>query len=324
MNDKNALRYYLPMDYKTPIKLFQLNISVLNSSGKPALEEEPGDLKFSEWNSNYSATISKTNFTYTGAISFSIPKISDSKEIIMQKKGANYYFLLNVFPKQKSRPKNMTGEIGVMWDVSLSGLYRDHKKELELLGAYIHFKKDLIIHFTQAGNIASKSKEYIIRNGDWTILKNDIESLQYDGAIDYSKIEWPNAGEYLFFGDGLSSISSNSEIKLPAKAVYTISASPRSDYSALEYIAGKTGGSFINLLTHNTNEAKALLTEQQLRFIGIKNNDDVSETYPSISTIVKGSFSIGRDILRRRNLHNTAIRIWQYCCSRKDHFTESK
>ena len=292
MNDKNAIRYYLPMDYKTPIKHFKLNIAVLNSSGKPALEEEPDDLNFSEWNNNYTAAISKTNFKYTGAVSFSIPKISDSKEIIMQKNGANYYFLLNVFPTQKRRPKNIPGEIGVMWDVSLSGLHRDHKKELELLGAYIHFKKDLSIHFTQVGIVTSKSKEYIIRDGNWTSLKNDIESLHYDGATDYSKIEWPRAGEYLFFGDGLSSISSNSEIKLPAKPVYTISASPRSDYSALEYIAGKTGGVFINLLTYNTNEAKVILTEQQLQFIGIKNNDDVSETYPSISTIVKGSFSI--------------------------------
>ena len=292
MNDKNAIRYYLPMDYKTPVKLFQLNIAVLNSSGKPTLEEEPDDLKFSEWNSNYTAAISKTNFTYTGAVSFSIPKISDSKEIIMQKNGANYYFLLNVFPTQNRRPKNIPGEIGLIWDVSLSGLYRDHKKELELLEAYIRFKKDLSIHFTQAGNVSSKSKEYVIRDGRWETLKNDIESLQYDGAINYSKIDWPRAGEYLFFGDGLSSISRNSEIKLPTKPVYTISASPRSDYSGLEYIAGKTGGAFINLLTHTTNEAKAILTEQQLRFIGIKNNDDISETYPSISTIVNGSFSM--------------------------------
>src|SRR5882724_3639747 len=61
-NNKQALRYYLPLDYKRPIDQFSLTINVLQSPVKPELEEDPdSDLSFKEWNHNYTATINKQN-----------------------------------------------------------------------------------------------------------------------------------------------------------------------------------------------------------------------------------------------------------------------
>ncbi len=169
----------------------------------------------------------------------------------------------------------------VLWDASLSGLNRDVKKELALLGAYIAHNNNLVVHLALLNNTFRKAGTFTIRQGNWSELKKAIELLNYDGGTNYSRIEYPASDEYLFFTDGMSSLS-NQDMKLPARPVYTISSAPRSDFSYLQYIAQKTGGVFINLEALKPAEAEKLLTQQSLQFIGIKNNRQVSETYPSL------------------------------------------
>lgn len=290
--NKQSLRYHLPLDHKKPIDHFKLDISVLQSALQPQLEEEPdGDLQFKEWNHNYTASLNKEDFTPEHSLTITIPKSPDNTEVMMQESGGNYYFLVNCFPQKDSRPKARVNEVTVLWDASLSGLNRNTKKELELLGGYIAHNNNLLVHLAVLNNSFRKAGTFTIRQGNWSELRKAIEQLNYDGGTNYSKIEYPASDEYLFFTDGMSSLS-DQEIKLPGKPLYTISSAPRSDFSYLQYIAQKTGAVFINLDALKPAEAEKLLTQQSLQFIGIKNNRLVSETYPSLPKPVLSNFSV--------------------------------
>jgi tetratricopeptide (TPR) repeat protein len=290
---KQSLRYHLPLDHKKPIDHFKLNISVLQSALQPQLEEEPdGDLQFKEWNHNYTAAIDKKDFTPEHSLTINIPKSPDNAEAMMQQAGGNYYFLVNCFPQKDSRPKAKVNEVTVLWDASLSGLNRNIQKELELLGGYIAHNGNLVVHLAFLNNTFRKAGSFTIRQGNWQELKKAIEQLNYDGGTNYSQINFAGSDEYLFFTDGLSSLSTSEEIKLPNKPVYTISSAPRSDFAYLQYIAQKTGGTFINLDALKPAEAEKLLTQQSLQFLGIKNNPLVSETYPSLPRPVINNLSV--------------------------------
>ncbi|AXY77517.1 DUF2135 domain-containing protein [Paraflavitalea soli] len=289
---KQALRYHLPLDHKKPIDHFKMELSVLQSALQPQLEEEPdGDLQFKEWNHNYTASLNKENFTPEHSLTITIPKSPDNTEAMMQESGGNYYFLVNCFPQKNSRPKARVNETTILWDASLSGLNRNTKKELELLGAYIAHNDNLVVHLAVLNNTFRKAGTFTIRQGNWSELRKAIEQLNYDGGTNYSRIDLPASDEYLFFTDGLSSLS-DQEMKLPARPVYTVTSAPRSDFANLQYIAQKTGGVFVNLEALKPAEAEKLLTQQSLQFLGIKNNRQVSETYPSLPQPVLNNFSV--------------------------------
>ena len=294
LNKNNALRYRLPLDYKKSLENFKLSVTVVQSSFKPQFEEQPGDnIEFNEWNNNYSATIEKRDFTPGHSVSFTIPKSSEASEVMMQQVGSNYYFLINTFLKKDSRPKQLPDEIGIVWDASLSGLGRDTKKELQLLGSYIDKKKNLNIQLATLNNEFKIIGSFTIQNGNWESLKRTIENIRYDGGTNYSKINLAALGgaEYLLFSDGLSTLS-NPEFNFTLKPVYTITTSPKADYALLQSIAQKTSAAFVNLNKLNQSEALQLLTEQSLQLLCTKQNENISEQYPSIPQPVVNSCTI--------------------------------
>jgi tetratricopeptide (TPR) repeat protein len=291
-NNKQSLRYHLPLDYTRPLDHFKLDIAVSQAAVKPELEEEPDDnMQFKAWHNNYTASVSKDNFTPEQSLTITIPKSPDQAEVMMQEAGGNYYFLVNCFPKQELHTKAKPDAITVIWDASLSGLHRDTKKELDLLDKYLAHNSNAVVNLTVLNNTFRKVGEFRAQNGSWTELRRTIEQINYDGGTNYSKIVFPAGDEYLFFTDGLSSLSTG-DINLPNKPVYTISSAARSDFSYLQFIAQKTGGVFINLEALKPTEAEKMLTQQSLQFIGIKNNRLVSETYPSMPRPIVNNFSL--------------------------------
>lgn len=292
LNNKRSLRYHLALDHKQVIDQFKLDIAVIQSRVKPLIEEEPdSDLQFNEWQNNYTASITKENFKLSKSLSLTIPRPVDNADVMMQKAGANYYFLVNSYLQQEVRARKSSDNIAVIWDASLSGLTRNTEKEIELLGKYIEQKKNLRISLYLLNNNFRKNGEYIITDGDWSSLRKTLEKTVYDGGTNYSKIVLTGSDEYFFFSDGMSSLGYNDFEKV-AKPVFAIVSSPRADYSYLQFIAQKTGGNFINLNNLKTAEALKLLSEENLQFLGIKPNLNLSETYPSIATPVVNNFSL--------------------------------
>ena len=107
----------------------------------------------------------------------------------------------------KSQPKVWSKNIGIIWDNSLSGLKRNHQKELEFLDKIISQQKNLNIEVSLLNISLEKSRLFQIKNGDWSELKKYLENVTYDGGTNYAKILPTNlkADEYLLFSDGSSS-----------------------------------------------------------------------------------------------------------------------
>ncbi len=293
MTGSNVLLYDLPLHFKTPIAQFDISFKVF-SKAPPEVGASCGtDMRFRQSNEVYNTAVSKRNFKPDGNFTIQVPKWPDAADVMVQQNKGQYYFMINSFPEAKMEEKKIPDNIGIVWDVSLSGLNRDHAKEFELLDSYFKKKQNARISLTLIGYDVTESGNYSLSGGNWTELKSRLEKLTYDGATNFGALtKWPVAGEYLFFSDGLSTYGNIEQMVLPGATVHTINASPNANYPVLKYMAAKTGGTFINLNELPIGSAEKLLMQQQLLFLGIKENTAVSELYPSFATPVAGGCTV--------------------------------
>jgi len=292
-NNGHALRYHLPLDYNQPIEKFSLKTTVFESILKPELGEQPdGSFDLKANGNTYTAEINRKDYQPKKGLTINLPKRNDLPEVQMQKASSGYYFLVNVFPKLKSRPRQWANQMGLIWDTSLSGLQRNTKKEIELLGLIISQKQNLTIHLGLLNNSFKNAGTFIISNGNWSALKTKLENLVYDGGTNFSAVNSSvlQADEYLFFSDGLSTFG-KSTLALN-KPVHCVNSALKADYSTLKYVGLKTGGQFINLNVISVEEAFRQLSEENLQFLGIKNGTDIRQTYPSVHVNVNGHLSL--------------------------------
>ncbi|WP_316802436.1 VIT domain-containing protein [Pedobacter nototheniae] len=292
-NDGNALQYHLPLGYNQAIQDFTLKTTVFETVVKPELVEQPdGNFSFNANGNTYIGEIKKSNYEPKNGLTISLPKRTNLPEVQMQKASSGYYFMVNVFPKTQSRPRQWANQLGLIWDCSLSGLQRDVKKEIELLGLIINQKQNLTIQLGLLNNNFKDGGVFVIKNGNWNLLKRKLETMVYDGGTNFSAINQKNflAEEYLFFSDGLSTFG-KSNVSL-GKPIHTINTSLKADYSTLKYISLKTGGQFVNLNSISVQNAFKQLSQENLQFLGVKNNADVREVYPSMHVNVNGQLSL--------------------------------
>lgn len=179
----------------------------------------------------------------------------------------------------------------VIWDVSLSGLYRDPEKEIALLQAYVKLIGNVSISLFTINNVFQSQGTFNVQNGNVKALIQKLQSLVYDGGTDFSKINLPQTDETLFFTDGISSLSDFNSFK-SKQVTYAITTSPKADFSLLKSMAEGSGGAFINLTTTTQKEAVEKLIRQPLLFLGIKEPSAISEFYPVKSTPVNNGFSM--------------------------------
>lgn len=284
-------RYHLPLDYRQAIPSFSLKATVWETLTKPELEEQPdGSFSFRGNGNTYIAEINKSNYQPNKPLTIHLPKNTTMPEALLQKAGNSHYFLVNAYPKALSRPRQLGNRIGLIWDVSLSGLNRNIIKEMELLGKLIQGKQQLTIELFLLNNRLTKAGSFTITSGNWTALQKVLQNVVYDGGTSFAALRPAAVDEYLFFTDGLSTFSSP-DVKLH-KPVHCITTAPRADYSQLRWVAAQTGGQFINLQTLSVKDAARQLEQEVLHFIGIKKNDAVREIYPSLPTPVNGAVSV--------------------------------
>lgn len=291
--NKSNLKYHLPLDYGQAVEKFLLKTTVFESVIKPELVEQPdGSFYLNARGNTYTGEINKVNYQPKNGLTINIPKRNDLPEVQMQKASNGYYFLVNVFPKSQSRVRQWSNRIGLIWDCSLSGLQRDTKKEIALLGLMIKQKQNLTIQLGLLNNGFRHGGIFNIKDGNWSALKDVLEKIVYDGGTNFSAINSNSfqADEYIFFSDGLSTFGKNT-ISLN-KPVHCINTALKADYSTLKYISLKTGGQFIYLNALATNDAFKQLNQENLQFLGIKNGGDVRQTYPSMPINVDGHFAV--------------------------------
>jgi Ca-activated chloride channel homolog len=280
------------LDSSKKIAKFKLTTKVYNSTSKPQLVESPdGTFNFSENNQVFEASLSKTDFSPTKSLTINLPKATNKIESFVQRNldGSVYFYANSVFD-EKPVSKVWSKNIGIIWDNSLSGLKRDHKKEIEFLDKIIQQQKNLNIEVSLLNISLEKGKLFQIKNGDWSDLRKYLETMIYDGGTNYAKLSSTQlkSDEYLMFSDGISSFGSNQfEIQKP---IYTISSSATSNFGVLKMIGQRNGGKFINLNDTSVDKAFDQINQSSLQFIGIINNT-AGEVYPT-NNEVNQDFSV--------------------------------
>ncbi len=299
--DKNNLTYQLVSRYPKKLDKFEINVSVLGSASSPTVAENSGEeITFSKWNQSFQASVKKENYQPSEKLLFKIPIQENVPSVLMQNVGGQHYFYGNTFIGGNKIAKKVPNSIGLIWDNSLSAKTRDLKKELDLLGAYFQKIKNTKVTLYFLNYTFEKQKEYVISNGNWAELKAVLQNTKYDGGTRFSQINFPNNDEYLFFSDGLSSLSENNLPKTK-RPIYTITSSVSADFAFLNFASMQTGGNFINLNQLNLENALDKLTNTNLKFLGIKENYTVTDLFPMVGTSVSGSFSFSGISLNPKN-----------------------
>jgi len=297
--EKGYFYYRLPMAYPDRIEKFSLKATVWRSKTKPKIIGQMAEeFVFDEQNENFVASFSRNDYQANKALVFALPAPAALPQTLIQPTPESYYFLASCMPKAKTHKKVWGNTLGIIWDASLSGLYRDHAKELDLIDKIIKEKKNLSVNLYFLNNKMTKNGVYKITNGDWSKLRKTIESVVYDGGTNFEAIRLKSisSNEFLFFSDGLSSLSDADFIaKCPALMgypVHCIVSSAKADYSTMKWLAAQTNGKFINLNALSSDQLQRELMFETLHFMGIEPNQYVREVYPSLTTPVRGNFSI--------------------------------
>jgi len=291
--DKNkALRYDLPLNAKQAIPYTAFNIQVYQKGVIPTIVKRPVDaLSFTDYKGQYCAYTVKENALLNGDLSISIPKPDDALETFVQKGDDEYYFYLQSFIAPSDKDKKLPKKLAVIWDVSLSGMYRDTKKEMALLQAYLERIGNVSVSLYTLNNLFQPQGNFDVRNGNSKALIEKLQAFHYDGGTDYSRIKLPVTDEVLLFSDGLSTLSEADQFHANG-LMYTITTSAKAAYSQLQRVAEESGGVFINLATMTAKDAVEKLIKQPLLFLGVKDGKGLSEYYPAAYTPVQNNFSM--------------------------------
>lgn len=299
-SDKDNLAYQLLSRYPKKLDKFEINVSVLGASKPTVTGDSEKEIVFSNWNQSYNASLKKENYQPSEKIVFKIPVQQSIPSVVMQNVGGQYYFYGNTFVEGNKKPNKVPTSIGLIWDNSLSCKTRDLKKELDLLDAYFQKIKNKKVTLYFLNYTFEKQKEFVISNGNWSELKTVLENTKYDGGTRFSQINFENQDEYLFFTDGLSSLSENILPKTK-KPIYAITSSVSADFAFLNFSSMKTGGNLINLNQVTAEVALDKLTNANLKFLGIKENLTVTDLFPMEGTLVSGNFSFSGISLNPQN-----------------------
>jgi Vault protein inter-alpha-trypsin domain len=301
--DAGNLSYQLVSRFPQKLDKFEINISVLGAVAKPTVTNESNaEIAFDEstWNNTFQTSIKKINYKPTEKLMIKIPIRQDIPSVVVQSVSGQHYFYANTSIEGKNIRKKNPTTIGLVWDVSFSCKNRDLKKELALLDVYFKEIKNTTVSLYFLSYNFEFQNTFTISNGDWSALKTKLETAKYDGGTRFSQIKLSQQQEYLFFTDGLSSLSNN-ELPKSKSPVYTITSSSSADYAFLNYNALKTGANFINLNALNVEKAVDKMLYQSLKFLGFKENFMVTDLYPIPGTPVSGSFIVAGISLNPQN-----------------------
>ncbi|MFS4491561.1 TonB-dependent receptor plug domain-containing protein [Maribacter sp. 2308TA10-17] len=142
-----------------------------------------------------------------------------------------FLFALSPTFSQETQNNNTT----ICWDISSSMADRDLEKDLSVLEKVFQRGKNQEVQLLLFG-INVEEKNYSIKEGDWTSLKNDLQNVAYDGGTVYAnlkgKIKNPNV---YVFTDGQKTLSKDL-LALNGKS-FLVNSSPSRNAKFLERTA---------------------------------------------------------------------------------------
>ncbi len=288
------LRYRLPLAFTHPLEEFSIHITIPGAAHQPHFDEHTDNaLAFEQWKEVWSVSRTFTNYMADQPIAIRIPQPPGNGAILMQQVGNHYYYSASVFPRQERVEKALPHHITLLWDVSLSGLKRDHKREFDLLDAYFTKLGNVDVDVVPFSNTVGALTKATVRSGDWQLLRKDLENMVYDGGTQFGALrlsDYP-CDEFLLFSDGHSSFGSD-RIQTNGRPLYAVVAATEADFPFLQSLSEGTGGELVNLGNVSIAKGRDLLCYRNLQFLGVRHSEDLEESYPSVPTTLNGGLSI--------------------------------
>lgn len=289
-----SLQYHLPLAIKDIVKEFSLDISVIQSSVKPVFDTALNEnIVFDKTGNVYTASFKRTDYMPAASLSFSIPKPTNASEVMLQPFENRYCYLVNTQVQQHERKKAMPRQISLLWDASLSGTGRNTQKEIDFLDAYFKNVNTAVILFQSFNKRPGEVKRFALQNGNWDLLREELEEMVYDGATNLSNLDLKNfeADECILVSDGRQTAGSK-PVQTGNKPVYCVNSAAGADYSLLKLISIKTGAVLIDLQKDDVPAALKKISTEPYLFLGVANKTDITESYPSLPVAVSGNFAI--------------------------------
>ncbi|MDH7445079.1 VIT domain-containing protein [Aquimarina sp. 2201CG14-23] len=284
--DNNDLKMYqLPLGFTENLDEFSVNIEKYGGA-KPL--DTSNNLVFAQTNNKYHATLYKQDYTPSSSITIQIPNSENSFQILSFRD----FFYINHRLEPDSRIKEKPKKVTVLWDSSFSTNKRKIEKEIGVLDLYFKYLQNCEVQLISFNSSVDVNKTFKVSNGDWLILKNEIENIVYDGGtslsfLDKLKIK---SDEVLLFTDGLANLGGfTRKIK---RSIYVINSSVSGDHRFMKQIATSSGGNYINLSRYSIKNALEILKYETYQFLGVANNKAIEEVYPNHNTNVMSDFSL--------------------------------
>ena len=294
--------YFLPIANAAKLKKFKIRTEVVSRFVKADIQNSL-QLDFTQSRNSYLSEVEKTNFTLNKNIALLFPKI-DKPQLLTASQGDKSYLYGNIaLEKQELRAKEAPKTLGILWDVSSSSEKRDFAKEYMLLDSYFKEVKNIKVVLTTFHIYASKPISFEIKEGNWQALKDHLDKLTYDGATDGNAMTFPaGADEYFLFSNGIFNFGKeafqiNNLVKRLHAPVCVITSELVANMDKLQYLAGATGGSFINLSSQELLDAVKALRYQSFQLLGYKvKSGNVTDLYPQKGALVGENFTFSGEL----------------------------
>lgn len=174
----------------------------------------------------------------------------------------------------EARQRTLPSSVGLLWDASGSARKRDQQSEFALLDRYFKAMGDGSATLRLLRDVGEDGGRFEIRDGDWSALRNALETTIYDGASDLA--DWtpqPGIGEYLLVSDGLRNYGSAAFPALrEGQALYALSsAGADADATRLSALATARGGRLVQWQGRDgLDAATAALLRDSTRIVGLE------------------------------------------------------
>ena len=195
-------------------------------------------------------------------LQWTLPAARQSQVQVAKWQDAHYLLAQLPVPADRA-PRTVPREVGLLWDGSGSAGQRDRTREFALLDRYFAAMGEGNVVLTVLRDRPEAERQFRIRKGDWSALRQALQGVQPDGASALANWQ-PQAAlkEYLLVSDGLLTYGPEALPPLAAgQRLFAISsAGARTDATRLRGWSEAHGGRFVALGEDVDGAARELLS----------------------------------------------------------------
>ena len=253
------------------------------------------ELDFKQTRNSYISELSKDNYSLNKNIALTFPKVEKPQVLTATKGNSSYLYGTMALGNTPQQTKNTPKKLGILWDVSHSTAQADKEKAFAFLDSYFSHIQNTEVTLNTFSIRTSEAINFEVKNGNWQSLKAYLQTLKYDGATDGNAMNFsPKCDEYMLFTDGIfnfgaKDFSVTEAVKQIKTPITVINNSTIANTAKMQYLAGATGGNFVDLTTLSTAEAVKAACHTPFQLLGYEvKKGKVKDLYPEKGTALSG------------------------------------